>query len=189
MNATATTPTTIPVEIYRDLFDYLNEELFDSSDFDGDDGATSEFIYQSDDGHWLITGEAKASSKYIDESFDHAFGTEYCGYWDMDQLEDVTIFESSYFDDDDKETAMAFDFDIFDHLHDKTTIKRGGVEINAGDDVVVKDYMNGRWQLAKFLYYDTINESYHWSGEGGRKRYGYKLLPATEENRKRVGTY
>ena len=126
---TTATPT-IPVEIYNKLYDYICDSIAEYGECDEDGKCDFGFEFESEDGHYYISGEASAIFEYEDDSFDHAFGTEHCGHWEFDKLDGVTVNTCLYIDDDDNETKIKFDGDVFDHLHDETTIKRGGIEIN-----------------------------------------------------------
>ena len=187
MKTTATIPTTIPVEIYNELYDHLCDTIAENGECDEDGKCDYGFEFESEDGHYYISGEASAYFEYIDDSFDHAFGTEHCGHWEFDKLDDVIVEVCLYIDDDEDETEIEFDGEVFEHLHDETTIKRGGIEINQGDEVIAKPTWM-RWTSAKFLYYDTINR-YYYIEIDGKKRLTYKLLPATKKNRQLIGTY
>lgn len=187
MKTTATTPTTIPVEIYNELYDYICDGIADNGECDEDGRCIDYFEFESNDGKYHISGDVEAYFEYVDDSFDHAFGTEHCGHWEFDKLDCVTVESCLYIDDEENETEIEFDDEIFYHLHDETTIKRGGIEINQGDEVIAKPRFL-RWTACKFLYFDTIDRLYY--VEIGKYKYSCeKLLPATEKNRQLIGTY
>lgn len=191
MKTTATTAKTLPREIYHELYDYLCESIaeYGAEDCDENGRYKGDFDFESEDGHWYIGGKVEAYFEYEDDSFSHEFGIEECGHWEFDSLYDVTVDACYFIDDDENETDVEFDSDVFEHLHDKTTIVVGGVTINAGDEVVVKWFF-GKWHLATFLYYDTINRRYFWQSHGNSySNYGYNLKPLTDETRQLVGTY
>ena len=187
MNTKKTTPNAIPVEIYNELYDFLCDNIAYYGECDEDGNCHYGFEFESEDGRYYISGCAVSSFEYEDDSFDHAFGTEHCGHWEFDKIEEVVTEQCLFIDNEENETEVEFDSEIFDHLHDETTIKRGGVEINQGDEVIAKPRFL-RWTACKFLYFDTIDRCYY--VEIGKYQYRCdKVLPATEKNRELVGTY
>lgn len=186
MKATATTPNTLPREIYDELYDYICDSLAEHGECDEDGRCKDYFEFESEDGKYSISGEVEAYFEYEDDSFSHEFGIEECGHWEFDKLDSISVDYCGTLDDDDNEIELPFDMEIFNHLHDKTTIKINGVTINAGDDIVVKPLF-GKWLLGTFKYYDPIDKVYFYDGDCWS--YSYKILPATEQNRQLIGNY
>lgn len=186
MKATATTPNTLPREIYDELYDYICDSLAEHGECDEDGRCKDYFEFESEDGKYSISGEVEAYFEYKDDSFSHEFGIEECGHWEFDKLDSISVDYCGILDDNDNEIELPFDMAIFNHLHDKTTIKINGVTINAGDEIVVKPLF-GKWLLGTFKYYDSIDDVYYYDGDCWS--YSHKILPATEQNRQLIGKY
>ena len=96
--------------------------------------------------------------EFIDDSFDHAFGTEYAYHFEagaLESIEDVVIF---HYDEDDNETEVTdqFDYKYFWEQFKVYGTKSKGVQIHHGDEVVVKDNrLWGVWKKMIYLYTDN----------------------------------
>jgi len=185
---TTATPTTLTKELYMELYNYLCDLFERDGECDDDEKSSLYFDFESEDGHYFISGDATAYFRYEDDSFDHAFGTWHGGHYEFDKLDEVSVESCIYVDDDENESEIEFDCEVFAHLHDKTTVKINGMTINRGDVVVAKGYF-GKWFLATFLYYDPIEGIYHWNTDKSPWKSGKKMLPATIANCEFVGKY
>ena len=186
MKATATTPTTLPREIYDELYDYICDSIAEHGECDEDGRCKYYFEFESGDGKYFISGDAEAYFEYEDDSFSHAFGVEECGHREFEKLNSISVDYCGTVDVDDNEIELPFSMEIFEHLNDQATIRIDGVTINAGDEVVVKPLF-GKWLLGTFKYYDPIDKVYYYDGDCWS--YSHKILPATEQNRQLIGKY
>ena len=109
MNTKETTPNAIPVEIYNELYDFLCDNIADNGECDEDGECHYGFEFESEDGHYYISGIAVSIFEYIDDSFDHAFGTEHCGHWEFDKLEEVVTEQCLFIDDEETREYIGYD--------------------------------------------------------------------------------
>lgn len=176
------TNITLPADFYQQLYDKIMGYEFEPEN--EDDGSRD--IEEIQIGNFWVSVRATFEVEYIDDSFDHAFGTEY-GYHfeagDLESIEDVVIY---HYDEDDNETEVSdlFDEDYFWNQFKRYGVVSKGVQIHYGDEVVVKtDSRYGAWEKMIYLYTDT-RLGVHVCVKSLRKPYLWKkqfkhILPAT----------
>lgn len=148
-------------------------------------------------GDFTVDLDATFQVNVVDNSFDHAFGTEYIFDLEAGELEEI-IINNIWFSDEDSvledDVSELFNEKIFWEQFKQYVIKRNGIYIHHGDEVVVKvSTLCGAWQKMIFLYYDTrlrvavctksIHSKYIW------KRKCDVVLPATTGALSIVGKY
>lgn len=176
------TNITLPADFYQQLYDKIMGYEFEPENED-DSSCDMEEI---EIGNFLVSLRANFEVEYIDDSFDHAFGTEYRYHFEagnLESIEDVVIYT---YDEDDNETEVSdlFDEDYFWNQFKRYGVVSKGVQIHYGDEVVVKtDSRYGAWEKMVYLYTDTrlgvhvcvksLHKPYLW-----KKLYKH-ILPAT----------
>lgn len=144
----------LPDNFYESLYDQIMDFGFDPED---EDEKTCAMEIEID--NFVVDLEATFNVELIDDSFDHAFGTEYAYHLEVGELEDIAVYHIWHYDDDDNDTDVTelYSDDKFWLQFKQFVIKRSGIHIHHGDEVVVTSqntrYRN--WIKATFLYYDT----------------------------------
>lgn len=148
------TNITLPADFYQQLYDKIMYYGFEPEN--EDDNCCSMEI---EIGKFTINLTATFEVHVVDNSFDHAFGTEYIYDLDAGDLEEIDIEGIWFYDEEtDVEAEMT---DQFDDKHFWNQFKRygtvsKGVQIHYGDEVVVKsNYRDGAWEKMVYLYTDT----------------------------------
>lgn len=133
--------------------------------------------------------EATFEVNFVDDSFDHAFGTEYGYHFECGNLEDIEAVSIS--DEDGNDLSDLFDYDKFWEQFKQYTVKfYGGSEVNTGDIVLVEAYRGTRDER-KFIYKDTLTGYYHTEATENSKYRTFvksfkRIAPNTEANRKNL---
>lgn len=178
-------PTSLSPEFYENLYNEIIRDYdFDPECDDAEETQCSTYIEVEDFQGFYICLKATYELNLIDDSFDHAFGTEYGWHMEIGELIDIEEVTLCTEDDD---VSDLFDYDAFFEQFKRYEVKlfRGG-EIKSGETVLAC-YGGYRWEKAEFLYRDTLKESYICKPAGHNYHSSYKkVLPNTEENRKRL---
>lgn len=143
----------LPDNFYERLYDQIMDYGFDP---ENEDDKTCCMEIEID--NFTVEVEATFDVYIEDNSFDHAFGTEYIYDLAVGELEDIEVTQVWYSDDDsDKEVTDLFNYNKFWLQFKQFVIKRGGIHIHHGDEVVVtsQNTKYRHWIKATFLYYDT----------------------------------
>lgn len=173
---------TLPYDFYQNLYNEIMSQDFEPENED-DTTCDMEFTI----GKFQINLCATFEVNVVDNSFDHAFGTEYIYDLEAGDLTDIEVEDIWYYDEEtdvEAELTDQFDEKRFWEQFKQYAIKREGIFIHHGDEVVVKNSMSwGAWERMTFLYYDTrlrvavctrsIHSKYIW-----KKQYKC-ILPAT----------
>lgn len=140
----------LPDNFYESLYDSIMNYGFDP---DSEDEKTCSMYFEIED--FEIELEATFDVHIVDDSFDHAFGTEYSYHLEVGELEDIMV--ESIWRRDDLDVTELFSEDKFWLQFKQFVIKRGSHYIHHGDEVIVTTqrtrYRN--WVKRTFLYYDT----------------------------------
>ena len=148
------TNITLPADFYQQLYDKIMDYSFEPENEDDSWCGMDEIEI----GNFMVSVRATFEVEFIDDSFDHAFGTEYAYHFeagDLKSIEDVVIF---HYDEDDNETEVTdqFDYKYFWEQFKVYGTKSKGVQIHHGDEVVVKDNrLWGVWKKMIYLYTDN----------------------------------
>ena len=174
---------TIPTEIYKKIYDAIIAAA-DAHGIESIDDNCFHFTYEDED--WSIEGTASLSVEWIDDSFDHAFGTEHCGHLEhrfdeMPDIEEIYVYDS-------QENEVEFDFDKFYTQFDITECKLyNGHVVKKGDEVIVRSHRTHI--IVIFDHHNT--ETREWfcrcifGGKVNEIPYRYdSIIPATEKNKK-----
>lgn len=142
----------LPANFYERLYDSIMDYGFDPED---EDEKTCSMEIEID--NFIVDVDATFNVYIEDNSFDHAFGTEHIYDLAVGELEDIEVTQMWYSDDEsDTDVTDLFDEKKFWLQFKQFVIKRNGIHIHHGDEVVVKtSTLYGAWQKMTFLYYDT----------------------------------
>ena len=157
-------PTSLSPEFYENLYNEIIRDYdFDPDCEDCEESQCSTYIEVEDFQGFNICLKATYELNLIDDSFDHAFGTEYG--WHMEVGELIDIDEVSMYDGD-EDVSDLFDCDAFFEQFKKREVTfRSGTVIKSGDTIIAHCNYN-RYELAEFLY-----------------RTYKRIFPNTEDNR------
>ena len=171
---------TLSTEFYKKLY----EEIICKYEFDPESTEdTSCYIEAEDFEGFYIEFKATFEVNVIDDSFDHAFGTEHG--WHIEVGELIDIEEVTMYDGDD-DVSDLFDYDAFFEQFKKREVTfRSGTVIKSGDTVIAHCNYN-RYELAEFLYRDSRTDEYICKPLGAHRysRSFKRIFPNTEENRR-----
>ena len=181
-------PTSLSPEFYTNLYNEIIRDYdFDPDCEDCEEIQCSTYIEVEDFQGFYICLKATYELNLIDDSFDHAFGTEYGWHMEIGELidiEDVTMY------DGDDDVSVLFDCDAFFEQFKRYEVKfLNGTVIKSGE-TVIGVYNGYPKEEVEFLYRDTLKEVYICKPTGDAKykfpRSYKKVLPATEENLNRL---
>ena len=144
----------LPVNFYEQLYNEIMGYGFEPENED-DKTCNMEITI----GDFTVDLDATFQVNVVDNSFDHAFGTEYIFDLEAGDLEEIEI-NNIWFSDDDSEleddVSELFNEKIFWEQFKQYVIKRNGIYIHHGDEVVVKhSWRFGAWEKMVYLYTDT----------------------------------
>lgn len=90
-----------------------------------DDDDTTKFPYSISYEGWYIEGYFEFENVYVDDTFSHAFGTEYCYHYELGDLCDIDILECHYEDNEGNVVNTPFPYERFNNLFEnKRMVKR-----------------------------------------------------------------
>lgn len=174
------------IKFPHDFYEKLYNEIMDYS-FDPENEDDTECSMEIEIGKFTINLTASFEVNVVDNSFDHAFGTEYIYDLEAGDLTDIEIEDIWFYDDEtdvEAELTEQFDEKRFWEQFKQYVIKRNGIYIHHGDEVVTS--CHGRWVKRTFLYYDTrlrvavCTPSIH-AKYISKREYAY-VFPATTAN-------
>lgn len=146
-------PTLSP-EFYENLYNQIINYWFEPETED-DCHCNMEF---EDVNGLYVNLEATFEVNFVDDSFDHAFGTEYGYHFEAGNLDDIEAVTLCTEDDD---VSDLFDYDAFFEQFKKYEIKFfSGSVVKSGDTVQAGGHYVNRWDEMTFLYYDSLRERY-----------------------------
>jgi len=175
---------TLSPEFYEKLYEEIENYGFEP---ETEEDSTCNMEFEDVEGFY-VSLDASFTIKFVDDSFDHAFGTEHAYHFETDYLDIIEAVTIT--DEDGNDLSDLFDYDVFFEQFKRYEVKFfGGGEIKSGDTVI--GVHNGYpFEELEFLYRDTLKGEYVCKPIGDCKykfhRYYKKVLPATEENRKRL---
>ena len=177
-------PTSLSPEFYENLYNEIIRDYdFDPDCDDAEETQCSTYIEVEDFQGFYICLKATYELNLIDDSFDHAFGTEYGWHMEIGELIDIEEVTLCTEDDD---VSDLFDYDAFFEQFKKREVKfLNGAVIKSGDTIIANSYYN-RYELAEFLYRDSRTDEYICKPLGAHRysRTYKKIFPNTEENRR-----
>ena len=175
-------PTLSP-EFYENLYNEIIRDYdFDPDCEDAEETQCSTYIEVEDFQGFYICLKATFELNLIDDSFDHAFGTEYGWHMEVGELIDIEEVTLCTEDDD---LSDLFDYDAFFEQFKKREVTfRSGAVIKSGDTVIA-NYNYNCYDLAEFLYRDSRTDEYICKPLGAHRysRSFKRIFPNTEENR------
>ena len=126
-------PTSLSPEFYENLYNEIIRDYdFDPDCEDAEETQCSTYIEVEDFQGFYICLKATYELNLIDDSFDHAFGTEYG--WHMEIGELIDIEEVTMYDEDGNDVSKLFDYDAFFEQFKKREVKfMNGTVIKSGD--------------------------------------------------------
>lgn len=147
-------PTSLSPEFYENLYNQIINYGFEPETED-DCHCNMEF---EDVNGLYVNLEATFEVNFVDDSFDHAFGTEYGYHFEAGNLDDIEAVTLCTEDDD---VSDLFDYDAFFEQFKRYEIKFfGGRVVKSGDTVQAGGHYVNRWDEMTFLYYDSLRERY-----------------------------
>ena len=147
-------PTSLSPEFYENLYNQIINYGFEPETED-DCHCNMEF---EDVNGLYVNLEATFEVIFVDDSFDHAFGTEYGYHFEAGNLDDIEAVTLCTEDDD---VSDLFDYDAFFEQFKKYEIKFfSGSVVKSGDTVQAGGHYVNRWDEMTFLYYDSLRERY-----------------------------
>lgn len=174
-------PTSLSQEFYEKLYEEIENYGFEP-ETEEDSACNMEF---EDVEGFYVTLDASFTIKFVDDSFDHAFGTEHAYHFETDYL--AIIDAVTITDEEGNDLSDLFDYDAFWEQFKRYEVKFiDGDEIKSGE-TVIGVYNGYPQEEVTFLYRDTLKKEYvcKRNGQSWTTRFK-KVLPATEENRKRL---
>ncbi len=152
-------PTSLSPEFYTNLYNEIIRDYdFDPDCEDCEETQCSTYIEVEDFQGFYICLKATYELNLIDDSFDHAFGTEYGWHMEIGELIDIEEVTLCTEDDD---VSDLFDYDAFFEQFKKYEIKFfSGSVVKSGDTVQAGGHYVNRWDEMTFLYYDSLRERY-----------------------------
>lgn len=132
-----------PADFYESLYDKIMDYGFEP---DNEDDTSCSMEIEI--GKFTINLTATFEVHVVDNSFDHAFGTEYIYDLEAGDLEEIEIEGIWFYDEDDNEIEVSDQFDekCFWEQFKVYGTKSKGVQIHHGDEVVVKSsFRYGSW--------------------------------------------
>lgn len=178
-------PTSLSPEFYENLYNEIIRDYdFDPDCEDAEETQCSTYIEVEDFQGFYICLKATYELNLIDDSFDHAFGTEYGWHMEIGELidiEDVTLCT------EDDDVSDLFDCDAFFEQFKRYEVKFMNGSVVKSGETVLACYGGFRWEEAEFLYRDTLKECYICKRANFNFPSSYKkVLPNTEENRRQL---
>lgn len=147
-------PTSLSPEFYENLYNQIINYGFEPETED-DCHCNMEF---EDVNGLYVNLEVTFEVNFVDDSFDHAFGTEYGYHFEAGNLDDIEAVTLCTEDDD---VSDLFDYDAFFEQFKKYEIKFfSGSVVKSGDTVQAGGHYVNRWDEMTFLYYDSLRERY-----------------------------
>lgn len=181
-------PTSLSPEFYKKLYD----EIICNYEFDPESSEdTSCYIEAEDFEGFFIEFKATFEVEVIDDSFDHAFGTEYDYHIEAGELTDID--EVTMYDEDGNNVSHLFDRTAFFEQFKEYEVKfRSGTVIKSGETAIAKS-SRYRFEEVEFLYKNTLSGEYVCKPIG-TQRYKYPrpykmVFPNTEANRKLISNH
>lgn len=142
-----------PADFYEQLYDKIMDYGFEP---DNEDDTSCSMEIEI--GKFTINLTATFEVQVVDNSFDHAFGTEYIYDLEAGDLEEIEIEGIWFYDEEadvEAELTEQFDEKCFWEQFKVYGTKSKGVQIHHGDEVVVKSsFRYGSWEKRIYLYTD-----------------------------------
>ena len=162
------------VSLYEDLCKQAGEN-YDSCGNDSEDSFEGGYryftsSYELETGRFTVYLDATFIELFVDDSFDHAFGTEHAWHTELGEFEsisDITVYDN---DTDEDVTSQFSEADFMEQFKVYET-KVGGKVIKAGDSVLVctsRPYIASSWRDGVYLYTDTRSGHHCCRVEGWR---------------------
>lgn len=144
------------IRLPHDFYEQLYDKIMDYG-FEPDNEDDTSCSMEIEIGKFTINLTATFEVQVVDNSFDHAFGTEYIYDLEAGDLEEIEIEGIWFYDEDDNEIEVSDQFDekCFWEQFKVYGTKSKGVQIHHGDEVVVKSsFRYGSWEKRIYLYTD-----------------------------------
>lgn len=165
-------------EFYVSLYEAINRVVGDWYERYGNDSddefynASREFTTdcEVDVENYTVCLDATYEELLIDDSFDHAFGTEHAWHTELGEIIGINNVEVFDNDTDEEVTKMFSEADFMEQFKVYET-KVGGKVIKAGDAVLVctsRPYIASSWRDGAYLYTDTRSGIHYCRVEGWR---------------------
>ena len=147
-------PTSLSPEFYTNLYNKIENYGFEP---ENEDDCHCSMEFEDLDGFY-VTLDVTFEVNFVDDSFDHAFGTEYGYHFEAGIITDIEAVTIS--DEDGNDLSDLFDYDTFWAQFKKYEVKfMSGAVVKSGDKVM-GGYNYNQWNEVVFLYRDTLQEVY-----------------------------
>lgn len=172
---------TLSPEFYENLYNEIENYSFEP---ETEDDCHCNMEFEDFEGFY-VNLEATFEVEFVDDSFDHDFGTEYGHHFEANVLTSIEAVTIS--DEDGNDLSDLFDYDAFWEQFKRYEVKFfNGDEIKSGD-TVIGVYSGYPREEVTFLYRDTLKKEYVCKRNGQSWTTSFKkVLPDTEENRNRM---
>lgn len=148
-------PTSLSPEFYENLYNQIINHGFEH---ETEDDCYCSMDFEDVNGFY-VTLDATFEVKFVDDSFDHAFGIEYGYHFEAGNLENIEAVTLS--DEDGNDMSDLFDYDAFFEQFKRYEIKFfNGKVVKSGDTVQAGGRYHNCWDEMTFLYYDALDERY-----------------------------
>ncbi len=181
-------PTSLSPEFYKNLYNEIIRDYdFDPDYEDCEETRCSTYIEVEDFQGFYICLKATYELNLIDDSFDHAFGTEHGWHMEIGELTDID--EVTMYDGDD-DVSKLFDCDaFFEQFKEREVTFSSGTVVKSGDTVIAAiKKRRYQYEEVEFLYKDTLSGGYICKPIGSQRfkfpRTYAMVFPNTEQNRK-----
>ena len=146
--------TSLSPEFYKQLYNEICNYDFSP---ESEDDCTRIVDFEDVEGYYVCL-KATFEVNVIDDSFDHAFGTEYGSHLEAGTLQDIEEVEMQ--NEDGENVSDLFDYDAFWEQFKRYEVKfHSGSVVKSGDTVIVSLSRN-RYEEAEFIYEDTLSGDY-----------------------------
>ena len=167
-------------EFYKNLYD----EIINNKDYETDNEEETTCEMEFEIGNLFVRLNATFKVEFVDDSFDHAFGTEHCYHYEVGDLEDIEI-EEIYMQDEEGD----FEIEVTDQFDEEKfweQFKQYGVRnIKPGDEVIARRTGRyGREVTATYLYTDTMKDVHVCKYMGVTIEASWVRLPKPDESKK-----
>ena len=148
-------PTSLSPEFYEKLYEEIENYGFEP---ETEEDSTCNMEFEDVEG-FHVSLDASFTIKFVDDSFDHAFGTEHAYHFETDYLDIIEAVTIT--DEDGNDLSDLFDNDAFFEQFKRYELKfLSGKVVKSGETILAGGRYNCHWDEMKFLYYDALDKRY-----------------------------
>lgn len=151
-------------DFYKKLYSAMCDYAENNWECDCADETTTKVGMELDVDNIIVCLTGVFNVEFVDDSFDHAFGTEYGWHMELRELDDIEI--DVVYDEDGEDITEQFDENTFwEQFYCREIKLRNGSIIKTGE--TVQFFSSGVWRVMKFEYYDTLCGRYFGKTKNG----------------------